>query len=688
MDDRTLQPDRMEEDRDETRNSAEFRNPGPVPILHRKKRAAFSALKLKPTVDSQHDTLRVALDVAKENANGGKHVHLITRMASHWALFGYEGAVKFKHLEIGNLPLGGDPLEPKTYVLDGKRKFAAITHSQPGGYQLEIVAEPTKEPTLGTPWVDAIVPVLDRNHGRNEMWKPRFTLRPSLEELPSALLWIDQKLPKGTKIKASGSLHSWSKTAVAKDVNIAPWRMQLAQLIDEDEKVYRSSVKERKNLVRVGSGVTVRDFNRWLWLNEKSLPLLGGCDAQTIGGLLPTGTHGSVFTYGPMAELIRSTDLVLAGGGQVRIEPADGITEPELWSSAHPDIELVQNDDHYYAAIINMGTMGVVASYMLEVTDRFHLREVRTLNKLEELREKLKGGKIYDFVGAHGHTAQEMETIPARISNGKDGGFKGHPWSAYHVELYLNPHSDNFGITSRHPIAIANDSALGFTPPGRDLIRSIELGAKFTRPALPVWFEENFTKVVVWGINTLMILFPKLTPWIIDRALATIVDKEYEDRSFNVFNNGNGQNRIPALIGTVFVPLEDDKWIDAIQAIQDVAKNLAKGNHWVTAPASVRFVKATKALLGVPKDCCSFEFTYTGRTKYAQGDIDAFDVALRQKFGKDGVWTHWGQMMRAVPAEDMAARYKDYGRWREIRDRLDPGGVFLNDWQVGILPTI
>ncbi|KAH9204702.1 hypothetical protein DL95DRAFT_495037 [Leptodontidium sp. 2 PMI_412] len=678
---------------DETRNSAEFRDPGPTPTLYWKSKASHSEKPLKPNSSSEHETLEDALAAATGKGRKNKNVYLVTRMASYWALFEYKGStvcrVKLQELQIGDLPLGGDPLEPNTYLLDGKGAFARVTQSDANGYRLESIAEPTAAPPLGPIWVDAVVPVLNRNHGRNEQWTPRFTLRPSLEELPSALAWAEQKLPKGTKIKAAGSLHSWSKTAVANHVYIAPWRMKLTKLIVDDENVYRPNIGEgSQNLVRVGSGVTIRELNHWLWQNGKSMPVLGGCDAQTLGGVLPTGTHGSVFTHGPMASLIRSIDMVLAGGKTIRIEPDGGITDLQLWHSAHPHIDLIQGDDSFYSAIINMGTMGVVASYMLEVTDSFHMREVRSIIKLDELREKLKFDGIYKFVGAPGYTPQELETIPARISDGSDGGFSGHPWSAYHLEIYINPHSDHVGVTSRHPIAMPNDSSLGFTPPGRDLIRSIHLGAKFTRPALPVWFQENFNSLLVWGIDTIMILFPKLTPWVIDRALDTLVDKEYEDRSFNVFHNGNGQNKIPALIGTIFVPVEGDKWIQAIETIQEVARTYAERNQFVTAPASVRFIKASRALLGVPKDCCSFEFTYTGRTGYAQEIMDAFDVALKERFGEGEVWYHWGQMMKDPEAKEVRARYRDYEKWRKLRDELDPGGLFLNEWQEKVLPAI
>jgi len=46
-------------------------------------------------------------------------------------------------------------------------------------------------------------------------------------------------------------------------------------------------------------------------------------------------------------------------------------------------IELTQKDEYFYYALVNMGSMGVSLSYMLEVTDAFHLKEIRTPMKME-----------------------------------------------------------------------------------------------------------------------------------------------------------------------------------------------------------------------------------------------------------------------------------------------------------------
>ncbi|KAI9763832.1 MAG: hypothetical protein M1840_009086 [Geoglossum simile] len=189
---------------------------------------------------------------------------------------------------------------------------------------------------------------------------------------------------------------------------------------------------------------------------KKALPLFGSYDGQTVGGVFNTGTHGPVIIRGPMVEIIVSIGLVRAGGRLIRLEPAGGIVDPAAFTKEHPGLELVQDDDYYHAALINMGAMGAVHSYMLEITDAFHLKE-----------ETQKIWKPFHPESPMGKT---------------DGGFKDHPFSAYHFEFLINPDSDSVIITSRHPIAVDNDSAFSFDPPGRDLIYTIHLGARFSRP--------------------------------------------------------------------------------------------------------------------------------------------------------------------------------------------------------------
>src|SRR5204863_7484087 len=132
---------------------------------------------------------------------------------------------------------------------------------------------------------------------------------------------------------------------------------------------------------------TIREANRFLWLHKKSFPALGGYDGQTIGGMFNTGTHSSVFTRGPLADMIVSIDMVISDGTFVRIEPANGITDPSSLARELPYIRLTQDDDYFYAALIDMGTMGVVHSYILEVTDAFYLKEVRTASTIAEINQ-------------------------------------------------------------------------------------------------------------------------------------------------------------------------------------------------------------------------------------------------------------------------------------------------------------
>ena len=629
-------------------------------------------------------TLKEAFDLVDRRK--GK-ILLVTRMPNGWAVFEYKGKgickVNFNKIRLRGLPLGGDPLNPNTYIVDSRGNLAHIEHIE-DRYRLEETARPTDEPT--GPWVPALVPIEEHNDGKNLIWLPRFAFRPTLDELQITLAWIDQNMPEGTKIKAGGAQHSWSKIAVTDDVYILPHGMKLSRFIAEEPNIYRDDLGERmSNLVRLGSGVKIREANRYLWEHGKSFPTLGGYDAQTMGGVFNTGTHGSCLIFGPLAQMIVSIELVLPNGNLVRLEPTGGITDPTALATERPDITLHQDDDYFYAALLNMGTMGVVHSYVLEVTDCFHLKEVRTATTVNAMKEVLKGGKIHELVGVNGKPA-DIAKVPPRISDGKDGGFKGHPFPAYHFELLYNPHGDTIIITSRYPVTVEDDRIFSFEPPGRDLVRTALLGTRFHRALIPTWVEDRWRALLVAIIDAILKTFPKTTPWLINQSMNTLIKKVYIDRSFNVFNIGEGQSRIPAFAGTIFVPLENDKYLDALDVIFTVAKQFAARNQYETAPASMRFMKSTRAMLGCPKDYCGFECIFTASTLYAQEMIDAYDLALREKFGNE-VRGHWGQLLRDPDAEQIRGMYEQYDRWRAIRDELDPKGRFLNEWQTKILPT-
>jgi len=633
-------------------------------------------------------TLKDAFNSAYRRGRG--NVVLVTRMEVSWTTYEYIGSspfgVGFKDLAIGGLPLGGMPFAPQTYVIDGRGHIAQIVFGKT--YKLLQINRPTGEPAVLS-WVYAVVPVEEANDGGNLTWKPQVTLAPTLGEVPGMLAWVNQHMSKEAKIKSGGARHAWSKIALTDDVFVLPDRLKLAHTIDQEPDIYRADLGERRgNLVRVGSGHTISETNRFLWEHGKAFPALGGFDGQTMGGVFNTGTHGSVFTRGPLADMILSIDLVTADCRVLRIERQNGVTDPAKLALDRPDLELIQENECFYSALINMGTMGVVLSYMLEVTNAFHLKEVRTPMNLEGMKMTLRGGKIYSLCGVEGKPS-ELEKTPPKVSNGKDGGFKDQPFPAYHLEFLFNPHSDEAVVTSRHPIAVDKVDAaeFGFHPPGRDLLWTIERGAQFSRPAFATWIQERFTKLLSWSVSTLMKLFPNLTPRLIDSAMDTLIDDAYIDRSFNVFNAGDGENRIPALAGSIFVPIEKDKYIDAIQIIQDVAKEFAGRKKHATGPASMRFIRSTPALLGCPKDYCSFEFIFTANTAWALEMVEAYDIALRKKFGNE-IRAHWGQLMRDPTPEEIRGMYPRYDRWRAIRNEFDPQGRFLSEWQSRTLPPI
>lgn len=91
--------------------------------------------------------------------------------------------------------------------------------------------------------------------------------------------------------------------------------------------------------------------------------------------------------------MVRSFRLITVQSNcikQYQLEPCNGITNKEEFSNKFPEVELVQEDKYFYAALVNIGTMGIAYSYILEIQDAFYLKENRTMMSWNDAKGQLK----------------------------------------------------------------------------------------------------------------------------------------------------------------------------------------------------------------------------------------------------------------------------------------------------------
>lgn len=650
-----------------------------------------------------------AIEAARRDTARGSEAFLVRPFLRGFIVYDYpfsdRSGFSLGEVSVAGFPFGGTAETPGAWLVDAKGRTGTLLLDEKG-YRLvrlgrdgndrlvpESAATATKgfrlgadpflvdEPAVrddGLPWV-----VPDRlENVAGVRWNPRLAFRPGPDEkgLARLLSWLNRQ-PATLKVKPGGSRHSWSRVAASHGAYIHPQGMRCIEPAEAD-RTLRPDLPDNltKNLFRIGSGTVIREISETLWDRYgKAAGVLGGYDGQTLGGVLPTGTHGSVLTHGPLAEMIRSLDLVAATGEPVRIEPAGGPTDPAAFAREHPESGLIQSDDIFDAALIHIGTMGVVRSLVVEVTDCFYLTEVRTSQSFDSVTETLGGGGI--------HHLFEGVKVPPWVPPWSGLAFPGHPLPAYHLELLMNPVGQNIIVTSRQPTPFPQEEPPFLRErPEKNLFRLHAIPRPYRREIGVTWFSENFHDAIGWVGESLMEDIPSLTPGIVNSTMNGLKNPGYLHRSYRVFNIGDGQNAIPSLSGTIFVPLRDDLYIRAIEVIRRVAREMAPKGIYQTGPISLRFIRGSRAMLASPEDVCSFELIFAGRTKWTEELIQAYDAALRAELGEENVRFHWGQLMPGVEKSRILANFPRYEEWLRIRNAFDPDGRFVNEWQETILP--
>jgi HYDIN/CFA65/VesB family protein len=146
----------------------------------------------------------------------------------------------------------------------------------------------------------------------------------------------------------------------------------------------------RKFYAHVEAGITIQQLGELLAHQSppQSLLAISGSPGASLAGALATGTHGAEFKWPLLIDTVKAVHLVGPGGVHWWIEGTDSIADPVKLREAYPEISPdhiiagtapvagITPQDWLNAAIVSMGSMGVVYSMVLEVVPQFGVHEV------------------------------------------------------------------------------------------------------------------------------------------------------------------------------------------------------------------------------------------------------------------------------------------------------------------------
>lgn len=464
-----------------------------------------------------------------------------------------------------------------------------------------------------------------QNHTGNQGVDPLKIVKPTtLEEL---VRLVQDAESDGTTVRAVGSGHSWSDVALCTGVVVETHGLKRCP--PGPPPLLRDGA-DGDTLVWTEAGIRLRELNKTLHARGLALSNMGGYDAQTVAGVLGTSTHGSGITFGPIADAIRSLDLVAAGGRVHRVEPHDGPTDPVAFRAAHPDRELVQDDDAFHAVVVGMGCMGIVYAATIAVEPAYCLKEVRTITTWDAVKQDLLD-PARTVLRKHRHWEVLVSPYP-----GKDG---------QHMCL----------VTTRDRVACRRRHAV------RTRSWLVELTSAFP-----------LTSSI---LNVILGLWPRIAPRLIEAQMKAIARRDFENVSYRVLNIGNA-NLLRAYSSEIGVPVEGDTHVRAVERVFEVAAQRRRlGGQFHSSAFSLRFVKSSPAFMSMMhgRDTMMIELILLTHTEGGMELLAAHEEALYALDGRP----HWGQVNTLTGSHDLvASMYPRHADWLAVHERYNASGVF------------
>jgi hypothetical protein len=236
------------------------------------------------------------------------------------------------------------------------------------------------------------------NWANNRQFNPVKHCRPSTEEEVAAIVKTAEKTA-GVRVRAVGSSWSFTDIALPAMPGVIVETKQINGLITHviDQSVLTENAPHPKYLIHVEAGIQVEKLMEILDVKGLAPFTMGGSSGQTLAGVISTSVHGSNWDRGPIPNAVRAIQVVGPGGVRHWIEPDQWrITrEDELRRRLGPDVQIRYDDDWFDAVLVSMGSMGIITSVVLEVTDQYYLDKSCVTKPWSTVKSELLDGRLF-----------------------------------------------------------------------------------------------------------------------------------------------------------------------------------------------------------------------------------------------------------------------------------------------------
>lgn len=457
---------------------------------------------------------------------------------------------------------------------------------------------------------------------------------------------LKDSLDNHERFRAYGSAWSLSNVAHQSDRMLFNARLNIKKEITTDQ-LHNPTTHQAENLFLFQCGNTVKEISEFLLKRKKSLKACGASNGQTIAGAISTGVHGAAIDAGSIQDAVVGLHLIIGTDANSNVY-LERETRPALHDDFAKSInaQVIRNDRLFNAALVSLGSFGVIHGVVIEVEDAYLLkRYVKKINKADAMQL----ATTLDFANAAFKIQDEVQA----------DGTGSRP---YHYKLYINPYTNEDFVTE-----------IIYKKPYRsDYPNPVPVIQKAIFRDLPTWiavFAAKFKGVIPAIIKAL------------SKEVFPAVDDEIEGTLGEIFWDTQQSS---AAFGTGF-------GLDIANAARalDLFTKLMKEKGPIPGILSMRFVKASAATLAFTRfpTTCVLEVDgvpWQGNANMIT--LDDFLTEVIKAFKAAGIdfTLHWGKNAPwSFPnlVDTMYGGLDD--EWKDVRSTLlskQMADLFSNDF--------